>query len=60
MAKQDDTTQQPKAGAAADRSPSGEEAASSATPHYQHSFPFTIVPNCFIDDYLPRLSATAQ
>src|ERR1051326_7627814 len=36
-----------------------EETATSA-PRYQHPFPFTIVPNSFIDDYLPRLSPTAQ
>ena len=56
MALQDDTTQTSKTQGASEE----QEAASSPAPLYQHSFPFTIVPNCFIDDYIPRLSFTAQ
>ena len=57
MASPDDTT---PPGAAEGPSSSEEESVSATTPHYQHPFPFTIVPNCFIDDYVPRLSPTAQ
>ena len=60
MASPDDTTQQAKAQPTSDHPPTAEETSSSATPHYQHPIPFTIVPNCFIDDYVPRLSPTAQ
>jgi hypothetical protein len=46
-----DTTAQPA---------SAEESTTWAQPRYQHPFPFTIVPNSFLDEYLPRLSPTAQ
>ncbi|HLV98729.1 MAG TPA: hypothetical protein VKT82_08650, partial [Ktedonobacterales bacterium] len=46
--------------ATTDHPSSAEETASSSSPRYQHPFPFTIVPNCFLDEYLPRLSPTAQ
>ena len=56
MASPDDTTSQ----GASERPSSSEKSVSSTTLHYQHPFPFTVVPNCFIDAYVPHLSATAQ